>query len=119
MTPNELATRMFRELSPLAPRLAAAINRALLDVGEGSVLVGLGPGSHVDDPASFTESETIRLEGRDPAEVEVSCWTGIAATRFVAAAPIANWKKSTIRWTSSPPTGSFRASRKPLSRWRR
>jgi hypothetical protein len=69
MTPNELATRMFRELSPLAPRLAAAINRALLDVGEGSVLVGLGPGSHVDDPASFTESETIRLEGRDPAEV--------------------------------------------------
>jgi hypothetical protein len=69
MTPNELATRMFRELSPLAPRLAAAINRALLDVGEGSVLVGLGPGTHVDDPVSFTESETIRLDGRDPADV--------------------------------------------------
>jgi len=69
MTPNELATWMFRELSPLAPGLAAAINRALLDVGEGSVLVGLGPGTHVDDPVSFTESETIRLDGRDPADV--------------------------------------------------
>jgi hypothetical protein len=69
MTPNELATWMFRELSPLAPRLAAAINRALLDGGEGSVLMRLGPGTHVDDPVSFTESETIRLDGRDPADV--------------------------------------------------
>ncbi len=69
MTPSELATLMYRELSPLAPRLAAAINRALLDIGEGSVLVGLGPGSHVDDPVSFTESETIRLDGREAAEL--------------------------------------------------
>jgi hypothetical protein len=69
MTPSELATIVFRELSPLAPRLAAAINRALLDIGEGSRLVGLGPGRHVDDPVSFTESETIRLDGRDAADV--------------------------------------------------
>ena len=69
MTPSELAKTVHRDLSPVAPRLAAAINRALLDVGEGSVLVGLGPGTHVDDPVSFTESETIRLDGREPAEV--------------------------------------------------
>lgn len=69
MTPNELATLAHRELSPVAPRLSAAVNRALLDIGEGSRLVGLGPGTHVDDPVSFTESETIRLEGREAAAV--------------------------------------------------
>ena len=69
MTPSELATTVHRELSPVAPRLAAAINRALLDIGEGSLLVGLGPGTHVDDPASFTESETIRLDGENAAAV--------------------------------------------------
>ncbi len=69
MTPSELAKTVFRDLSPLAPRLAAAINRALLDIGEGSMLVGLGPGTHAGDPVSFTESETIRLDGQDAADV--------------------------------------------------
>jgi hypothetical protein len=48
------------ELSPIAPRLSAAINRALVDIGEGSALVGLGPGTHENDNVSFQESETIR-----------------------------------------------------------
>ena len=69
MTPSELAHFMHRELSPLAPRLCAALNRALLDIGEGSTLVGLGPGRHQDEDASFTESETIRLQGREAARV--------------------------------------------------
>ena len=69
MTPSELAKTVHLDLSPVAPRLAAAINRALLDIGEGSLLVGLGPGTHTDDPVSFTESETIRLDGQDAADV--------------------------------------------------
>lgn len=59
MTPYELAKAIHMELSPIAPRLSAAINRALVDIGEGSTLVGLGPGTHENDPVSFQESETI------------------------------------------------------------
>ena len=57
MTPYDLAKLLHRELSPVAPRLSAALNRALTDIGEGSVLVGLGPGTHEDDDVSFQEYE--------------------------------------------------------------
>lgn len=60
MTPYELAKAIHMELSPVAPRLSAAINRALVDIGEGSALVGLGPGTHENDSVSFQESETIQ-----------------------------------------------------------
>ncbi len=69
MTPHETAKAIHRELSPIAPGLSAAINRALLDIGEGSLLVGLGPGTHTDDPATFSEMETIPLKGAHPAEI--------------------------------------------------
>jgi hypothetical protein len=59
MTPYELSKLIHMELSPIAPRLSAAINRALVDIGEGSALVGLGPGTHENDNVSFQESETI------------------------------------------------------------
>ena len=59
MTPYELAKLIHVELSPIAPRLSAAINRALVDIGEGSMLVGLGPGTNQNEPVSFQESETI------------------------------------------------------------
>jgi hypothetical protein len=61
MTPYELAKLLHRELSPVAPRLSAALNRALVDIGEGSMLVGLGPGTHTDDNVSFQESEQFNL----------------------------------------------------------
>ena len=60
MTPYELAKRIHMDLSPIAPKLSAAINRALVDIGEGSRLVGLGPGMHENDNVSFQESETIQ-----------------------------------------------------------
>ena len=69
MTPYDLAKMVHRELSPLAPRLSAALNRALLDIGEGSVLVGLGPGTHQDDDVSFQEMDRIDITGDDPANV--------------------------------------------------
>jgi len=71
MTPYELAKSIHQDLSAVAPRLAAALNRALLDIGEGSPLVGLGPGTHQDDAVSFQEAERIRLAGSEPAEVLV------------------------------------------------
>ncbi len=71
MTPYELAQSVHRELASTAPRLAAAVNRALLDIGEGSPLVGLGPGTHQDDPVSFQEGETIALGGASAAAVLV------------------------------------------------
>ncbi len=62
MTPYELSKLIHIELSPIAPRLSAAINRALVDIGEGSKLVGLGPGTHENDSVSFQESETINAK---------------------------------------------------------
>jgi hypothetical protein len=59
MTPYELSKLIHMELSPIAPRLSAAINRALVDIGGGSLLVGLGPATHANDNASFQDSETI------------------------------------------------------------
>ena len=69
MTPYDLAKTLHRELSPFAPRLSAALNRALLDIGEGSILVGLGPGTNENDSVSFQESETISTRGDDPANI--------------------------------------------------
>ena len=69
MTPYDLAKTLHRELSPFAPRLSAALNRALLEIGEGSILVGLGPGTHQDDNVSFQENETISTRGDDPAHI--------------------------------------------------
>ena len=65
MTPYELSKLIHMELSPVAPRLSAAINRALVDIGEGSVLVGLGPGTNENDNVSFQESETIQATDAD------------------------------------------------------
>lgn len=69
MTPYELARELHRELAPLTPRLAAALNRALLDLGEGSLLVGLPSGMSAEDDAAFDVSESIDLQGADTALV--------------------------------------------------
>lgn len=69
MTPYDTAKMIHRELSPLAPKLSAALNRALVDIGEGSSLVGLGAGTHKDDDVSFQEAETIDVRGNDAANI--------------------------------------------------
>ena len=69
MTPYELSRELYRELSPIAPRLAAALNRALVDIGEGSLLVGLPKGMSAGDQASFDERESIALQGIEPAAI--------------------------------------------------
>lgn len=55
MTPYELAAALHRELSPVAPRLSAALNRALVDIGEGSMLI-LPEGA---PEVSFQEREAV------------------------------------------------------------
>ncbi len=62
MTPYELAASLYREISPVAPKLAAALNRALLEIGEGSILVGLPAGMGAGDDVSFSERETLRVD---------------------------------------------------------
>jgi len=69
MNPYELSKLIHMELSPLAPRLSAAINRALVDIGEGSALVGLGPGTNENENVSFQETETIDTMGGDAESV--------------------------------------------------
>ena len=69
MTPYEMAKMIHKDLSSIAPKLSAALNRALTDIGEGSVLVGLGQGTHEDDHISFQEIETINVRGNDPANI--------------------------------------------------
>ncbi len=62
MTPYELAASLYREISPVAPKLAAALNRALLEIGEGSILVGLTPGMSAGDDVTFNEHEIIKAD---------------------------------------------------------
>ena len=69
MTPYDLSRELHRELAPVAPRLAAALNRALVDLGEGSVLVGLPHGLSAEDDAAFDEHESIDLQGTEAAHV--------------------------------------------------
>ena len=69
MTPYELAKMLHRDLSPLAPKLSAALNRALIDIGEGSMLVGLGQGTHQDDHVSFQEAERINVRQNDAGNI--------------------------------------------------
>jgi len=69
MTNYELAKQIYRDLSPIAPKLSAALNRALVDIGEGSVLYGLEKGMHKDDVVTFHETEIINLAGTDQAGI--------------------------------------------------
>ena len=69
MTPYELARELHRELAPVAPRLAAALNRALVDLGEGSILVGLPNGMSAEDDAAFSDHESIDLQRTEAAQV--------------------------------------------------
>lgn len=69
MTPYELAKLIHRDLSPVVPKLSAALNRALVEIGEGSILVGFGQGTHREDNVSFQDAERISLEGREPAAI--------------------------------------------------
>jgi hypothetical protein len=69
MTPYELAKTIYRDVGGVAPKFAAALNRALVDIGEGSLLVGLQPGSHVDDDVTFHETEKISVSGAESAGV--------------------------------------------------
>ena len=62
MTPYELAASLYREISPVAPKLAAALNRALLEIGEGSMLVALPAGMGAGDEVSFSERETLQID---------------------------------------------------------
>lgn len=69
MTPYDLSRELHRELAPVAPRLAAALNRALVDLGEGSLLVGLPDGMSAADDAAFDAQESIDLQGAEAAHV--------------------------------------------------
>ncbi|MBW1841822.1 MAG: hypothetical protein JRI75_08505 [Deltaproteobacteria bacterium] len=69
MTPYEVAKMVHKDLSPFAPKLSAALNRALVDIGEGSGLVGLGPGTHEDDHVSLQEFEQVSTKGNDPVNI--------------------------------------------------
>ena len=69
MIPYDISKMVHRELSSFAPKLSAALNRALVDIGEGSVLVGIGTGTHQDDHVSFQETEIIDLRENDAANI--------------------------------------------------
>jgi hypothetical protein len=71
MTPYELAASLYREISPVAPKLAAALNRALLEIGEGSMLVGLPAGMGAGEDVAFSEHETLRVDKEAAAGVLV------------------------------------------------
>jgi len=69
MTPYELAKIIHTEISSFAPRLSGALNRALLEFGEGSPLVGLNGQSLGNNPESFQEMEQINAQPQDFADI--------------------------------------------------
>ena len=72
MTPNELAKLVHNDLSPHTPRLAAALNRALADMGSGLIIA---PGQNPDQPVVYHEKEIISLKGADPAAMIIVYYT--------------------------------------------
>ena len=69
MTPYELARTLHRKLAPVAPRLAAALNRALVDIGGDGLIVPVTANRGGGQPATLEERERIDLAGRDGAAV--------------------------------------------------
>jgi hypothetical protein len=69
MTPFELVHTISKEISTYTPKLSAAINKALLYYGDGSVLVGTGPGGHERDEISIEESETVAVKADESPQV--------------------------------------------------
>jgi len=59
MTPFELVNTIHKEISIYAPKLSAAINKALLYYGDGSSLVGVGHGRNENDEISINDHESI------------------------------------------------------------
>lgn len=62
MTPFELVNTINKEVSAYTPKLAAAVNKALLYYGDGSALVGVGYGKNENDELSFEERESITVK---------------------------------------------------------
>ena len=62
MSPFELVNTIDKEISAHTPNLSAAINKALLYYGDGSVLVGLEHGKNENDVLSFDETEDIKVK---------------------------------------------------------
>jgi len=56
MTPFELSATLHRELSPVAPKLSAALNRALNVIGEAALIITPGK----PDDTTFQETERIQ-----------------------------------------------------------
>ena len=69
MTPYDLAKHIHTEISTFAPRLSGALNRALLEFGEGSALVGSDGQPLSKESESFQEIEQINAPWRDFADI--------------------------------------------------
>ncbi len=82
MTPFELVNTIQKEISTHAPKLSAAINKALLYYGDGSALVGVSPGGHEDDEISIEESESIAVK---PGESPLVMWKVMQAADLMEA----------------------------------
>jgi len=65
MTPYELARTLHRELAPVAPRLAAVLNRALVDIGGDGLIVAVTQNRGGEQSTTLHEQERIDLAGRD------------------------------------------------------
>lgn len=68
MEAYEVAKTIHRDLAGIAPKFCALTNRALVDIGEGSKLVGLGEGSHENDLVTLHETESVSGKVLDPYE---------------------------------------------------
>ena len=71
MTPYDTAKMIHRELSAFAPRLSAALNRALVDIGEGSKLPRLRTlMGHADPLVRLAATEAVGRLGQEDADLE-------------------------------------------------
>jgi len=68
MKAQDVIKTIHRDVVGFAPKFVGIANRALVDIGEGSKLVGLGKGTHENDVVTIQETEVISAEAMDPYE---------------------------------------------------
>ena len=81
MQAYDVAKTIHRDLAGIAPKFCASANRALVDIGEGSKLVGLGEGTHENDVVTIHETESISGKTIDPYEALFRITQAIEAIR--------------------------------------
>lgn len=72
MSPFELASTIERELAGQTPKLAAAINKALMYHGSGNLILTPSGQAGGSDPFTIEEQESLQVKPEEPTRIMMS-----------------------------------------------